>query len=104
MTKITQRLREVSKIAHIRPFNAGNSVIADGPRAGVRPGAPPGRSALVRHGGGGRQVVANQGEARPVPPDLRFVRFPDGRKDLYIIPVVPRNGASVGPLRTPGIP
>ena len=58
------KLAQIVRIANFRPCNAGNAGIAGGPQAGIRPRAPPGRSAMVRHGGGGRQVVANQGEAR----------------------------------------
>ena len=43
--------------------NTSNSGIAGGPWAGVRPRAPPGPPGMVRRGGGGRGVVAHQGEA-----------------------------------------
>ena len=43
--------------------NTRDSGIAGGPWAGVRLKAPPGPPGMVRRGGGGRGVVAHQGEA-----------------------------------------
>ena len=56
---------------NFQAHNTSNSGIADGPRASVRPRASHGPSGMVRHGGGGRRVVARQGGAHtPHFPDL----------------------------------
>ena len=47
----------------LQAHNTSNSGIAGGPWARVRPRAPLGPPGMVRRGGGGRGVVAHQGEA-----------------------------------------
>ena len=102
------KLAQIVRIANLRPCNAGNPGITGGPRAGVRPRAPRGGSAMVRHGGGGRQMVADQGEART--PDLRGNRTMWGQNistnlkrdgtPLYFPWGTTAQWPSVGPPRT----